>query len=118
MFLCVSGTKGLKTDEKRAKFDKLAETVLELSEIVRNGPWMIYFEEKSTTVPQESRNDISDSWSANFNNWQKWPLKFQFWQKWSMGIQIWKITFKVIWYMEYGKFYPWKGFGKLAIQDP
>ena len=64
MFLYVSGTKGctkgLKTKEKRAKFAHLAESVPQLSEIVRIGPWKIYFEEKSTTVPQESRNDISD----------------------------------------------------------
>ena len=54
MFLYVSGTKGLKTDEKRAKFTHLAESDPELSRIVRNGLWEIYFEEKSTTVPQES----------------------------------------------------------------
>ena len=45
MFLCVSGTKGLKTDKNGAKFTQLAESVPELSEIVRNGPWKIYFEE-------------------------------------------------------------------------
>ena len=54
MFLYVSGAKGLKTDEKRAKFAQLAESVPELSRNVRNGPWENYFEEKSTTVPQES----------------------------------------------------------------
>ena len=76
MFLCVSGTKGLKTDEKRAKFAELAESVPKLSEIVRIGPWKIYFEKKSTIVPQESRNDNFNPWSTNFNNWQKWPLNF------------------------------------------
>ena len=54
MFLCISGTKGLKIVEKRAKFAQLAESVPGLLEIVRNGPWKIYFEEKSTSVLQES----------------------------------------------------------------
>jgi hypothetical protein len=43
----------LKTDEKRAKFAQLAESVPGLSEIVRNGPWKIYFKEKTTSVLQE-----------------------------------------------------------------
>ena len=50
MFLCVSGTKGLKTGEKGAKVTQLAESVPVLSEIVRNGPWKKYFKEKSTSV--------------------------------------------------------------------
>ena len=54
MFLYVSVAKGLKTDEKRAKFAQLANSVLELSRNVRNGPWESYFEEMSTKVPQES----------------------------------------------------------------
>ena len=54
MFLCVTGTKGLKTGEKGAKVTQLAESVPVLSDIVRNGPWKKYFEEKSTSVLQES----------------------------------------------------------------
>jgi hypothetical protein len=54
VFLYVSGAKGLKTDEKRAKFAYLTESVPELSRNVRNGPWENYFIENSTTVPQES----------------------------------------------------------------
>ena len=77
MFLCFSGTKGLKTDEKQAKFAELAESVPKLLENVRIGPWKIYFEEKSTTVPQDSRNDICGPWNTIFKNWQKLPLKFQ-----------------------------------------
>jgi hypothetical protein len=38
VFLCVSGTKGLKTDEKRAKVAELAEMVPQVSEIDRIGP--------------------------------------------------------------------------------
>ena len=77
MFLCVSGTKGLKTDEKRAMFARMAKSVPRLSENVRIGPWKIYFEEKSTTVPQESRNDNLNPWIKSFMNWQERPLKFQ-----------------------------------------
>ena len=54
MFLGISDAKGLKINEKRTKFDKMTVSVLELPKIVRNGPWIKYFEEKSTIVPQES----------------------------------------------------------------
>jgi hypothetical protein len=69
-FLFVSGTKGLKIDEKRAKFAKLAKSVPRLSENVSFSHWKIYFEEKSTKVPHESRNDICGPWNIIFTNWQ------------------------------------------------
>ena len=80
MFLCVSGTKGLKTGEKGAKFTQLAESVPVLSENYRNGPWKLYFEEKSTSVLQESQYDISDPWSIILKFWQNWSVNFVNWQ--------------------------------------
>jgi hypothetical protein len=43
VFLYVSGTKGLKTDENRAKFAQLAKSVPKQSENGRFGPWWNIF---------------------------------------------------------------------------
>ena len=63
----------------------MAEPVPLVSETVRNGTWKINFEEKSTTVPQESRNDISNPWISILKNWQKWPLSIGFGGKINKG---------------------------------
>jgi hypothetical protein len=52
VFLCVSGTKELKTDEKRAKFIELAESVPQLSENVRIGPWRFILEKSQQKSPR------------------------------------------------------------------
>ena len=90
MFLYVSGAKGLKTDEKRAKFAHLAESVPEVSEMTILVPGSLFWNKKSKMVLGNSQVIKFDPWIKSLRKLQFWSLKFQKWQKQSLGILNWK----------------------------
>ena len=73
--------KGLKTDEKRANYEELAETVPRLSENGRIGPWWNIFENKSIKVLHKSKNDKNGPLVEISRNYNFGPSSLEKWQK-------------------------------------